>query len=134
MLPVKAVCDKRMRKNGNPVCIQYCYKSNEKTVLNTEIYIPIQYWNRRLRRVVPEIPPEYGNAETLNKEIQAMVRKVEDLILIAVEKNQNPLQFVKETFRPDLDTGSLKVDDIINEIKERNVKEQIDALDFFYQI
>ena len=43
LLPIKLICDRRSRKDGtNPVGIQYCYSSDQRTVLNTGISIPIR--------------------------------------------------------------------------------------------
>lgn len=67
MLGVKAICDRRARKDGtSPVCIQYCYSSDERTVLNTEIYIPIKYWSKKLCRIANDLPPTFGDYEKLN--------------------------------------------------------------------
>jgi len=43
LLPIKAICDrKKIRKDGTClVFIQYCYSAERKTLLNTEIAIPV---------------------------------------------------------------------------------------------
>ncbi len=108
MLPVKAICDRRSRKDGtNPLCIQYCYRPDQRTVLNTDIYVPIRYWHRKLCRVTSELPTQFGDAETINSKIMAMLRIVEDLIDMAIKQKINPLEFVKNTFCPDLDLSTL---------------------------
>jgi hypothetical protein len=44
LLPIKLVCDRRVRKDGtNPICIQYCYRPDKRTILNTETYVPIRF-------------------------------------------------------------------------------------------
>ena len=54
LLPIKLICDRRARKDGtNPVCIQYCYSSDKRTLLNTEIFVPVRHWNKKYSRIFP---------------------------------------------------------------------------------
>lgn len=47
--PIKAICEKRfMRKDGTSlIYIQYCYSAEKRTLLNTEIAIPPEFWNKK---------------------------------------------------------------------------------------
>ncbi len=48
LLPIKAICDRRTRKDGtSAINIQYCYSSEKRTVLPTEIFIPLSYWSKK---------------------------------------------------------------------------------------
>ena len=129
MFPVKAICDRRSRKFGNPVCIQYCYRPDQRTVLNTEIYIPIRYWHRKLCRVMHELPPQYGDAEIINSQITAMIRMVEDMVGMAVRQKLNPLEFVKNTFHPNLDLSLLNEKSLLVKEKTQKTKEEKANLD-----
>jgi hypothetical protein len=104
LLPVKLICDRRSRKDGtNPICIQYCFRANKRTLLNTEIYIPARYWNKKLGRIAKEMPTTYGNAELLNEALGRQMRIVEDIISFAKrEEMEDPLSFLKKTFQPDM--------------------------------
>jgi hypothetical protein len=65
---LKPVCKKDWkRKNGTSlVFIQYCMGSNQRTLVDTQIAIPPEYWNRKLLKVYEDLPPEYGAATELN--------------------------------------------------------------------
>src|SRR5690349_20930511 len=109
LLPIRTLCGKRERKDGTRlIFIQYCYSSDRRTLLNTEIAIPTKYWNIKHRRISTDLPPEFGNATSLNDELQRMLRLAEDIVSFALKNNINdPLSFVKETFQPHFDLASL---------------------------
>jgi len=50
LLPLKPICEaKKARRDGTSIIyIQYCYSSEKRTNLNTEIAIPANYWNVNL--------------------------------------------------------------------------------------
>jgi integrase len=134
LLPIKLVCDRRARKDGtNPIGIQYCYSSERRTVLDTEINIPIRYWNKKLARITKELPPALGDVEILNESLSVLKRKVEDMVSFAIKKNTDPLMFLKETFHPNFDLASLERignDDAV--VKDKTCKKT--NLDIYYQI
>lgn len=109
LLPIKLVCDRRARKDGtSPVCIQYCFQSDERTLLKTEINIPARYWNKKLTRITKEMPSEFGDAELLNEALGLQMRKAEDIILFAKKnKIEDEIAFIKNTFHPKFDVASL---------------------------
>lgn len=82
LLPIKPICRaRRVRKDGTaPIFLQYCFSATNRTLLNTGIYIPPQYWHPKQLRVSPQLPPEYGSSVKLNDELFRQKRLVEDLV------------------------------------------------------
>ncbi|MBN8852781.1 MAG: integrase [Sphingobacteriales bacterium 50-39] len=101
-LPIKPVIDRRLRKDGTAViCIQYCYSSDRRTLLPTDLSLPPRYWNKRLSRISPELPPEFGQAEQLNAQLQKMIRAAEDIVNAALkEEVPDPIPVLKKTWNP----------------------------------
>src|SRR4029078_9791329 len=97
LLPIKAICDRRTRKDGtNVIAIQYCHSSEKRTVLPINIYIPIRYWNRKPRLISEKLPISYGNANELNQDIVKWIRRAEDIVSLAKKiKHKDPIQFLK---------------------------------------
>jgi integrase len=129
LLPIRTLCGKRERKDGTRlIFIQYCYSSDRRTLLNTEIAIPTKYWNKKHRRISPELPAQYGQATFLNEELQRLLRLAEDIVSCAIKnKIADPLKFVKQIFHPQFDLSSLQ-----GKAEQPLQKEKID-LDFFFQ-
>ena len=108
---LKPVCKKDWkRRNGTSlVFIQYCMGSNQRTLVDTQIAIPPEYWNRKLLKVFEDLPPEYGIAAELNERLQKMIRLVEDLLSFCLKNTRdNPMSFLKKNFSPDLDISILE--------------------------
>jgi integrase len=131
-LPVKPICEQTfVRRDGTSIIfLQYCYNREQRTLLNTEIAIPPQYWNRRQLSIARDLPKEFGHVEELNAELQRMIRTTEDIILFA-ERNKikSVGAFVKETFHPCFKSESLLEKQ--KEIENRNPRKN---LDLFFQI
>ena len=130
LLPLKLICKQnKTRRDGTSVIfIQYCYSSDKRTLLNTDIAIPPVFWKRG--RIAKDLPDQYGNSEELNAQLQNMLRKTEDIISYAVrEKITDVLSFVKNTFKPDFQISSLEKKG--NTIKKLQPETN---LDFFFQI
>lgn len=130
LLPLKLVCkSSKIRRDGTSlIFIQYCYNSEKRALLNTEIAIPPAYWKRS--RITANLPKDYGNYEELNKRLKTLSRLVEDVISHALqEKIIDVLTFVKSTFKPDLNPESLapKAQETADKQPETN-------LDFYFQI
>lgn len=134
MFLVEAICDRKSKKLGNPVCIQYCYCPDQRTVLSTEIYIPVSYRHRKLSRIMPELPHEFGDAEIINSQIKTVLRVVEASVGMAVRKKINPLEFVKSTFHPNPNIGLLNMKDLLMKEKVQKTKQETDNLNVYYQI
>jgi integrase len=114
------------------VFIQYCYSATKRTLLNTEIAIPLDFWNKKQCRVSDKLPVEFGNHEQLNEELRHQLRIVEDLVTYAT-KGALPDKgmFVKNSFSPTLDTTTIigKVEKAV----ELGVVEKKAKLDIYNQ-
>src|SRR3954451_7396274 len=88
LLPIKAICTvQKMRRDGtSPIFLQYCYSTTNRTLLNTGIKIPPEYWHSKSESVTKKLPAPYGNYEQLNKELTRLIRIAEDLIGLATKK------------------------------------------------
>jgi len=135
LLPIKLLCDQRPRKDGtNAICIQYCYRPDKRTLLNTEIYIPSRYWNRKLSRISNELPEIYGNTEILNERLGLMLRMAEDIVSFTKKRDiDDPISFLKKTFHPNFNTASLE--NIAMEAELQKAKSDNKTnLDIYFQI
>ncbi len=128
--PVKPVCKKTfIRKDGTSIIfIQYCHSIDKRTLLNSGIAIPPNYWNLKRLRINNDLPGCYGQAEALNGKLQSLIRIVEDILAFAAKRQiLDPLSFLKKTFRPGFDLTSL-------EEKAKQVESPKVNLDVFFQI
>jgi hypothetical protein len=75
--------DKRfIRKDGTSlIYIQYCFSAKQRTLLNTKIAIPPQYWNQKKENISEKLPEKFGIVENLDAELKRMIAVVEDLIV-----------------------------------------------------
>ena len=130
LLPIKPVCKKAlMRRDGTSIIfIQYCHSLEKRTLLNTGIAIPPNYWNLKRLRINPDLPACYGNAELLNDQLQGSIRIAEDILTFAAKKKiSDPLAFLKKTFKPGFDLSLL-------EEKAKETDQPKINLDVFFQI
>lgn len=131
LLPIKFICpsNKARRDGTSLIFIQYCYSSDNKTLLNTEIAIPPKYWQKKFSRISEDLPKEYGEVASLNKELQRLLRLAEDIIQYALDRRYpDPVQFVKGTFHP-----AFLVSSLADTTPEPKGKAQKVNLDFFFQ-
>ena len=129
-LPVKPICKKALiRKDGTSIIfIQYCQSLEKRTLLNSGIAIPPNYWNLKRLRINADLPARYGDAELLNEQLQNAIRIVEDILTFAAKKKiADQLSFLKKVFKPDFDLSSL-------EEKVKEVELPKINLDVFFQI
>jgi len=58
LLPITPICSQsKVRKDGTSlVFIQYCKNADDKTLLNTEIAIPPNFWHKKLKRIIAIFP------------------------------------------------------------------------------
>jgi hypothetical protein len=132
LLPLKTICSAtKVRRDGTSlIFIQYCKSETNKTLLNTGIAIPFNYWNKKLGRIAGNLPPEVGNSEKLNLELHRMFRLAEDIIQLAINlKIEDTVSFVKKTFRHDLPPSELK-----DLQRKHETLKPVQNLDFFYQL
>jgi integrase len=115
LLPLKAIIKpKEIRRDGTClIYFQYCYTSENRTQLNTEIGIPPKYWIKKKRVISEELPSEYGDVSNLNERLTQMQRSIEDLIALAVKQELTDKgMFVKQAFKPNIDVYALESDPI----------------------
>ena len=132
LLPLKPICSaSKARRDGTSlIFLQYCKTETRKTLLNTDIAIPSQYWSKKLCRVKDDLPPAFGNAEEVNLELHRMFRLAEDIIHLANKLQiEDTVSFAKKTFRPDLTVADLKAIE-----KNYEALKPGQNLDFFYQL
>lgn len=111
LLPISLICaPKKLRRDGTSlVFIQYCLNESNKTLLNTGIAIPPNFWNKKLKRVADKLPEQFGKTEEPNSELKKQLRLAEDIITYAISRDMvDPVRFVKERFKPDFDISSLE--------------------------
>ncbi|MBS0027678.1 phage integrase SAM-like domain-containing protein [Chitinophaga sp. 22321] len=111
LLAIKPICPKsKVRRDGTSIIfIQYCSPDGKSMLLNTEIAIPPNYWNRKYLRISSELPEAYGSAETLNSRLVEQLRITEDIIGHAIKRNISDVRsFLKATFQPDFEVEILE--------------------------
>ncbi len=126
-LPIKPICESRfIRKDGTSlIYIQYCYGTDKRTLLNTEIALPPKFWNKKKMCISDNLPLVHGNARELDEALRHMIRLVKDIIRYANEnKIQNPGVFVKKTFKPSFDMSSLRKDRTVSR-ESNNINQDI---------
>src|SRR4051812_29276438 len=104
IFPIKPICNDRfVRRDGTAfIYIQYCYSTTQRTLLNTKIAIPPEFWNQKKECVSEKLPEEFGTAEEINFELKRMMRTAEDIIDYGIKKKVPEIgKFVKKTFTPD---------------------------------
>ncbi|MBS1780239.1 MAG: phage integrase SAM-like domain-containing protein [Bacteroidetes bacterium] len=131
LLPLKAVMLNRPLKDGTHVIyFQYCYSSEKRVLLNTEISIPKQFWNSKRQSISKSLPLEFGIAENLNCDLARMKKVIEALISLSNQSNSlNQGQFVKDRFKPSLKLESLQIAEVNSHAlikKLPNLFQQID--------
>lgn len=130
MLPIKPVCKKALiRKDGTSIIfIQYCHSQEKRTLLNSSIAIPPNYWNQKRLRINADLPSSYGQAEVLNEQLQDCIRLAQDIVSYALKKKiAEPLEFLKKTFQPGFDLTVL-------EENEKEIEKPKINLYLYYQI
>jgi hypothetical protein len=136
MLPIKPICEqKNVRKDGTSlIFIQYCFSSENRTTVNTEIAIPPPFWNKKQLCVSDKLPAKYGNAAQLNVELKRLIRLAEDIIDFAVSKKiEKDAAFLKKVFTPTLDLSTLTRDEEKLTVIVEQVTSKID-LNLYRQI
>jgi hypothetical protein len=102
LYPIKPGC---FRPRADGICnihIQYCYTSKQRTLLDTEIQIPISCWDKKEMKVARSLPPEFGNVKELNTLLTSQLALVEDIIKYAERRNvPDKGKFVKRYYKPD---------------------------------
>jgi hypothetical protein len=132
LLPIRAICDRRSRRDGtNAINIQYCFSTEKRTVLPTNFYVPARFWNRKQQAISEKLPATFGKAEELNEQILLLLRRTEDMVRLAKKKSMDQIAFLKEHFSTPLTISELEE---VLQRKEQELLAPTTNLDFFYQI
>jgi len=100
--PIKLIIKNgKIRKDGTSlIFLQYCYSSEKRVLIGTDISIPQYYWNRKTSSILRTLPKEYGDPEILEIDLRDKLRRAETLVDHAlVQKNTCPIKFLKKNFR-----------------------------------
>ncbi|MET0637839.1 MAG: Arm DNA-binding domain-containing protein [Chitinophagaceae bacterium] len=83
--PIKLICPVgKQKKDGTyPIFFQYCFSAEHRTLLNTGLSIPYQFWNPSKGCIKDNLPPQFGLAIKLNTELIRQLRLVQDLVIYA---------------------------------------------------
>ena len=135
LFPIKPICsaNKTLRDGTSAIFLQYCFSASNRTLLNTGIRIPANYWSAKHRCISNKLPQAYGNSQRLNEELIRLTRIAEDLVTFAIN-NQilDKGSFVKKSFRSDFDIS------ILNGVKANhltfNAAEQAKKQDIYFQL
>lgn len=132
LLPIKCICPRgKVRSDGTGIIfIQYCYNATQRTLLNTEIAIPVDYWEKKLRCISSKLPAQFGDHQVLNEELRRQFRIAEDLVTYA-NKSKLPDKgaFVKNSFSPKLDIIIGQMEKAVEQV----VVEKRNKLDIYFQ-
>jgi Phage integrase SAM-like domain/Phage integrase family/Arm DNA-binding domain len=132
LLPIRPICNrKKIRKDGTSLIqIQYCFSAEKKTLLNTGIAIPSNFWTKKSLCISDKLPASYGTAQILNSKLKDMLRIAEDIVEHAIKnKICDPVAFTKETFNPNFDVSTLGKQPTTSVKKKSGVN-----LNLFFQI
>ena len=126
-MPLKAVIKTaKIRKDNTCIIgLQYCYTNEKRVQLNSGLFINPQYWNNKKRCISDTLPKSIGNSTELNKQLNRELRKAEDIISIGIQRNENPLDFIKKYYKPDQ-----TIEFILNEIDSNNSRELLNDINF----
>ncbi len=101
--------------------------------MDTNINVPVCYWNKKLSRISKDPPTAFGNPDKLGEELGVLKRKAEDIVGIAIKRNiDDLLAFLKQTFHPNFEVSSSE--DIVQEEKLLNEKNNKANLNLYCQI
>ena len=131
-IPLTLLINERfVRKDGTCIVyIQYSFSSQKHPLLNTQIEVLPEFWNKRLKCVDNRLPEKYGSADDLNLELKRIFRIAEDIVIFATKMNlPDKADFVKKTFHPDFNVSTLK--DIKDSFGKKDVFKN---LDIYFQI
>ena len=137
LYPIKPGCFKPRNDGTSRIHIQYCYNSEQKTLLDTGIEIPVNCWDKKNLIITDDLPSQFGNPKRLNNALTTQLRLVEDVITYTLRNDiADKGVFLKTFYRPDLDIYSLGslVKRYAEEKALRSEEQEVINLDVFYQI
>lgn len=134
LLPLRPICkEKNIRRDGTSlIYIQYCYSSENRTLLNTNIAVPPVFWNKKKLCINSDLPVSFGKADELNSKLTRLLRFAQDLVCVADRKNiTDRVNFLRKAFYLNMQTESLELE---SEMVEKIGSKVIDRVDVFAQI
>lgn len=132
LLPIKAICDRRPRKDGtSAINLQYCFSAEKRTVLATEIFVPSSFWNKKQCIISDKMPLAFGDSHQLNIKLLQLIRRMEDMVMLAIKYNADHVSLVKEFFPSNCSIA--EVESILKK-KQDDGMATYTNLDFFFQV
>ena len=131
-LPLKCICElKNVRRDGTSIIyIQFCYTAKNRTVLNTGLEIPPNFWLDDDQEISSELPESLGDVDQLNDELRRMFRVAEDLVRMAIKRKiADPVEFLKINFKKDLEVTDVKNTEVMLDKADVKINKEI-----FFQI
>ncbi|WP_018615943.1 phage integrase SAM-like domain-containing protein [Segetibacter koreensis] len=135
LLPIKAICaPQKIRRDGtSTIFLQYCFSATNRTLLNTGINIPPEYWHNKSQSITKKLPGVYGNFELLNRELVRLIRIAEDLVDLATKKQVSDRgSFVKRYFSPSFSFEKIEEDE--EDVIQQKAFEQKLKTDIYFQL
>jgi hypothetical protein len=121
LYPIQPGCYKPRADGKSNIHIQYCFTSAKKPLLDTQIIILVEYWDKEKREISPDLPLEYGLASKLNPALQQQIDLVGNVIKYAIRTGvQDRAEFVKKFYKPDLDIFTL--DEEVKKAEQKRVE------------
>jgi len=133
MSAIKPVCKaQKVRKDGTiKVYLQYCLTSDKRTLLETDIVIPLRYWNKKRSVIMEDLPEKYGNASELNDGIKRQLRNAEDVVDILLKRKvTDKLVFLKQHYKPLIKPEA--IGEIIAAAEKENSDARVVKQSFFF--
>jgi len=121
LLPLKAIISNYVRKDGlSVIYYQYCYSSENRTLLDTEVAIPKAFWNGKRQFISKSLPAVFGNADELNVEVDRLRKIAEGIIEHGLEIGEpNIVEYVKGLFSPSFKLETLRKNPLIVPLVKR---------------
>ncbi len=126
-LPIKAVCKltEIRRDNTAIIGIQYCFSSKVRVKLDSGLSINSKFWNSKKCCISDTLPWSLGDFNELNKQLNGELRKAEDIISLAFQRNENPAEFFKKYYKSDQ-----SIEFVTNEIDANKRLERLNDITF----
>ncbi|OQP60172.1 hypothetical protein A3860_34390 [Niastella vici] len=100
--PIKLIIKKgKVHKDGTSlIFLQYCYSKERRVLISTDISIPEKYWNKKACSILPSLPKQYGNLQSLETDLREKLRRSEQIVDYAIDcGNTDPIRFLKRHFK-----------------------------------
>jgi hypothetical protein len=99
--PIKLVLKKGdVHKDGTSlIYIQYCFSSQKRVLLSTDISIPANYWNEKTGSILATLPAQYGDPKSIEADLREKLRRAGQIVDYALHDNTDPVRFLKRYFK-----------------------------------